>query len=127
MVSGGKKIQDVSVDEFLFILKDLQVKFLEPEIRRIVKEEFAEERQNFWVPAERHYQEHLRLEKCVQNSPEIDANHAFVSRWRSRGQKAFNVGFALAIVGVCGLVATIVSDGFRQALARFLGILGETR
>lgn len=42
MVSGGKKIQDVSVDEFLFILKDLQVKFLEPEIRRIVKEEFVQ-------------------------------------------------------------------------------------
>jgi hypothetical protein len=101
-------------DQFLSVLKRLQIEHLEPKIREIVKAEFEEERKNFWVPAEKHYLAHVQFDKCSASMAEKEANHAFVSSMRKRGQAAFNIGFGLAVVGVCGLVATIISDGFRH-------------
>ena len=108
------RIQDMDEDQFLSVLKRLQIEHLEPKIRDIVKAEFEEERKNFWVPAERHYLEHVHIAKCLRDATEKEANHEFVSAMRKRGQTAFNIGFGMAVVVVCGAIATIFSDGFRH-------------
>lgn len=96
-MSPQKKMQDMTADEFMGLLKDLQVKHLEPEIRRIVKEELRSERSSFWVPAERHYQEHAHLEKCVKSVDERESNHEFISTVRTGVGYAGKITFGLAI------------------------------
>jgi len=108
------RIQDMEEDQFLLVLKRLQTEHLEPKIREIVKAEFKTERQNFWVPAEKHYLDHRHLSKCITAMEEKEANHAFVSSMRKRGQVAFNIGFGLAVVGICGLIFAVISEGFRH-------------
>lgn len=115
------RIQDMDEQQFLDVLKRLQVDHLEPKIREIVKAEFEEERKNFWVPAEKHYLDHVHLSKCVASMTQKEANHAFVSAMRERGQTVFNIGFGLAVVAVCGAFLTIVSEGFRHWLLSFIG------
>lgn len=119
------KIQDMDEGQFLDLLKRLQVDHLEPKIKEIVKAEFEAERHNFWVPAERHYMEHAHIEKCVLSAKEREANHAFVSTMRKRGQMAFNISFSLAVVAVSGFVWALFSEGFRGFMAGVIrGVLG---
>lgn len=115
------RIQDMDEQQFLDVLKRLQVDHLEPKIREIVKEEFEDERKNFWVPAEKHYLDHAHLAKCVKSAEEKEANHLFVSSMRKRGQVAFNIGFGLAVVAVCGAVFAIISEGFRHWALSLIG------
>ena len=119
-----KIIQDMTGNEFLDIIKKLPVTYLEPVVRKIVKEEIELVHKEFWVPAERHYQEHTHLEKCVVALPERELNHAFVSTMRKRGQIAFNISFSLAVVAVSGFVWAMFSEGFRSFMATIIsGIL----
>lgn len=107
-------MQHWTKEDFLTVLKEVQVVHLQPEIQRIVKEALEAERASFWVPSERHYNEHVLLEKCVRSATEKEKNHEFVSSMRQRGQMAFNIGFGLAVVAICGGLATIFSEGFRH-------------
>ena len=119
-----KIIQDMTGPEFLDIIKQLPTTYLEPVIRKMVKEELESARKEWWVPAERHYQEHTHLEKCVVALPERELNHAFVSTMRKRGQMAFNISFSLAVVAVSGFVWAMFSEGFRSFMATIIrGVL----
>ncbi len=92
-----KKIQDMDGAEFLSLMKELQVEHLEPQFRAMVQEEFQKERANFWVPAERHYKEHLLLEKCAASMEDKEANHEFVSTVRTGVGYAGKISFGIAI------------------------------
>ena len=84
-------------EDLLDVLKEVQVSYLQPEIRRIVQEELQAERSAFWVPAERHYNEHQQLEKCVKDAEEKEANHEFVSTVRIGMGYAGKISFGIAI------------------------------
>lgn len=107
--------------QFLDVLKRLQVDHLEPKIREIVKAEFAEERKNFWVPAERHYVEHQHLSLCVLDAEEKEKNHDFVSAMRKRGNKAGEIAFYLTVAASCAWAAATFWGGFIAALQKMLG------
>lgn len=115
-----EKIHDWTQEDLLEVLKEIYAAHLQPEIRSIVKEELAAERTAFWVPAERHYNEHRQLEKCVKSAEEKDANHEFVSSMRKRGNKAGEVAFYLAVVASCTWAAATFWGGFMAALQKLL-------
>jgi hypothetical protein len=114
------RIQDMEEDHFLGLLKRLQIEHLEPKIKEIVKAEFDLERQNFWVPAERHYREHTHLEKCVVAMEEKEANHAFVSAMRKRGNRAGEIAFYLMVAASCVWAAATFWGGFIAAMQKLL-------
>jgi len=105
-------VSEMTKDEFMSMLKDLQVNHLEPKFREIVQHELQIERTAFWIPAERHYNEHNHLAKCIILAEEKEENHAFVSRFRKRGSKAGEIAFYLSVAAVCVWTAATFWDGF---------------
>lgn len=69
-------------------------------VRAAVRAEFESAQQAFWVPAERHYNEHLLLKKCSESLEEKEANHEFISAVRSGGRYAGKITFGAAILAL---------------------------
>ncbi len=97
-------MQHWTKDDLLEVLKEVQVSYLQPEIRRIVQEELQAERVGFWVPAERHYNEHQHLEKCVKDAEEKEENHEFISTVRVGMGYAGKISFGAAILALATFV-----------------------
>ena len=105
--------------EFMMLLKDLQVEHLSPEIRKIVRDELERERTAFWVPAERHWKEHEHLaNNCIPTMDERDENHRFISIFRRKGNKAGEIAFYLCITAICVWAGSTFLDGFFSALRK---------
>ncbi len=111
-----KKIQDMNGVEFLSLMKELQVEHLEPQFRAMVQEEFEKERANFWVPAERHYNEHKVLEQCVKSAAEKEANHEFVSTVRTGVGYAGKITFGAAMLALGSFIIGAIWMAIKAAL-----------
>lgn len=111
-----KKIQDMDGPEFLSLMKELQVEHLEPQFRTIVREEFEKERANFWVPAERHYKEHMVLEQCVKTAAEKEANHEFVSTVRTGVGYAGKISFGAAMLALGSFILGSIWMAIKAAI-----------
>ena len=109
-------LSEMTTTEFMGMLKDLQANHLEPKFREIVKHELEIERTAFWIPAERHYNEHTHLARCVVSAEEREANHEFVSRFRKRGSRAGEIAFYLSVSAVCVWTAATFWGGFIAAM-----------
>ncbi|MHB9020036.1 MAG: hypothetical protein ACYC3G_04205 [Minisyncoccota bacterium] len=112
-----KKIQDMGRGEFLELMRTLQVDHLEPKIKSIVEEVMKAERAAFWVPAERHYNEHAHLEKCVKTVEEKEANHEFVSTVRTGVGYAGKIAFGAAMLALAGFIGGAIIMAIRAAFA----------
>lgn len=112
-----KKIQDMDSVEFLSLMKELQVTHLEPQFRAMVQEEFQKERANFWVPAERHYKEHLLLEKCAASMEDKEANHEFVTAVRVGMGYAGKIAFGAAMVALGSFVVGAIWMAIKAAVS----------
>ncbi|WP_373031666.1 hypothetical protein [Sulfurovum sp.] len=115
----SKSVGELSIDELKEIILSVPKTYFVEEVERIVAKKFEEERKIFWVPAEQHYNQHKMLDECADRRHDWTANHEFVSSMRKRGQKAWNVGFYMAVVACCGFIASVFMDGFRHAVVDF--------
>lgn len=109
-------MQHWTKDDLLSVLKEVQVAYLQPEIRRIVQEELQAERSAFWVPAERHYNEHQQLEKCVKSADEKEANHEFISTVRVGMGYAGKISFGAAILALATFIGGAIWMAIKTAI-----------
>lgn len=112
-----KKLQEMTSEEFLELMKQLHVNHLEPKIKAIVEEVLQVERSAFWVPAERHYNEHIQLEKCVRAAEEKEANHEFVSTVRTGIGYAGKITFGAAMLALAGFIGAAIVMAIKAAFA----------
>lgn len=118
----SKSVGELSVSEFHDLIEkvvdSVPKTFFVSEVERIVEKKFEDERNNFWVPAEQHYNQHKMYEECLSNKKEWAANHVFVSKMRKDGQQVYSIGLKLAAVAFFGFLTATFWDGITQFVGR---------
>lgn len=86
------------------------------DIQAAVKAALKEHREEFWVDAERHYQDHQAIFNC--RSKDNEADHAFIRAIRERKDEAIKIGWKMFIVGGVGFLAIAIWEHVISTIIR---------
>jgi hypothetical protein len=79
------------------------------DIKTAIREVLTEEHTAFWVDAEKHYEDHKRMEFCSDHWEEMRRNHAFITDVRKGGEEirkwSARTIVVAVITGIIGWIA----------------------
>jgi hypothetical protein len=121
-MADDKKVMDLTIEEFNKSVTDhvageMFQAYFDDRVRDLFKKELESERENFWIPAERHYLDHKAIEVCTSKRDEWEKNHEFMSGMRKNGTRAGWIMASVILVAITGSVIMIMKLGFKAALS----------
>lgn len=88
------------------------------EIKEALKEALEEHHTDFYVEAEKHYQDHQQLDQCRESKEEWQANHKLISDIRKSGEQVRGViwttltrSLVVALLGLLVYITTAFWQG----------------
>lgn len=86
------------------------------EIKKIFKEVFEEERDEFWVPQPQHYLDHEMLKDCREAREEWRKNHEFISAIRSGASWGQKMGITLIVTSTLSFLGWAIWQGIKMLI-----------